>query len=178
MSGQSENAHTALEHNPEMFCLISSCVAQQIALTARLLKMGGKQTEKLYRYTRGIGRHCVVNDHNNSISMSLLKAARDRALQPPAIHKPGRRSKYWILLCLIEFNKTLAIGSVEGYPLFATGHYLIWIRSLLPEVTAAGTGNCGARQESNTDTWWTQETVQFGAQDFSERYSRRMSSVV
>jgi hypothetical protein len=31
--------------------------------------------------------------------------------------------------------------------------HLIWIRSLAPEAAAAAGASCGARHESNTDTW-------------------------
>src|SRR4051812_23417790 len=37
---------------------------------------------------------------------------------------------------------------------------------------------CGARQKSINDVWWTQLTVQFGAQYFSVRNSCFTSSVV
>src|SRR4051812_41950451 len=37
---------------------------------------------------------------------------------------------------------------------------------------------CGARQKSMNDVWWTQLTVQFGAQYFSVRNSCFTSSVV
>src|SRR5437016_7789473 len=53
-------------------------------------------------------------------------------------------------------------------------NYSIWTRP----PSGAGAGRCGARQASSTDTWCTQETVQCGAQDFSVRYSRRISSIV
>jgi RHS repeat-associated protein len=42
----------------------------------------------------------------------------------------------------------------------------------------AGAGSCGSRQESKMEIWWTQETVQCGAQVFSAKYSRRRSSRV
>src|SRR5581483_7274557 len=60
-----------------------------------------------------------------------------------------------------------------------------WSRKVLYSICTRGLsgtllaeGCCGARHESKIDTWWTQDTVQCGAQDFSLRYSRRKSSRV
>jgi hypothetical protein len=49
-----------------------------------------------------------------------------------------------------------------------------------PSALAAGgvVGRCGARQKSMNEIWWTQLTVQLGAQPFSVRNSRLRSALV
>src|SRR5207253_8797229 len=54
--------------------------------------------------------------------------------------------------------------------------YSIRTSWLVLDSTGSGAGCCGARQESKIDTWWTHETVQCGAQDFSVTNSRRISA--
>jgi hypothetical protein len=104
---------SAGKHNPQMFCLICSCEAQHGGLNAgQFEQAGGTKRSTTTKQESSID--IVLSATHNNLGSTIVEAAPDKAFQTPAIHARAPRSKYWMLLCFIEDNKTLLTGNEKG----------------------------------------------------------------
>src|SRR5215471_17910902 len=126
------------------------------------------------------GRKRVPNPAaGNTALQTFIRNSLSTMLSPEIPNRPGG-GKIEPLGCSYT-GCTLpkqAITEDVGAVRLASVHYSICTNSAAWLPAGVGAGRCGARHASKIETWCTQETVQCGAQDFSVRYSRWISSIV